>query len=151
MHIQKMYYLCSTVIVVHQFRFKSPLVIPGDFFVYLCYMRVFFDHVTGFGKVSDLEVIVNCAYGLIEENESPADALCTGWIPWEGKWYNERSTRLDLSLYKPSKTTRKLSKFITVQAGDIDASLEEYNILYDKYCKHHGFKRDIKLESFREC
>ena len=114
-------------------------------------MKVFFDHVTGFGKVSDLEVIVNCAYGVIEEDECPADALCAGWIPWEGKWYNERSTRLDLGLYKPSKTTRKLSKFITVQAGDIDASLEEYNVLYDKYCKYHGFKRDIKIESFRGC
>jgi len=30
-------------------------------------MRIFFNHIRGFGKVSDLEVIVNCAYGILED------------------------------------------------------------------------------------
>lgn len=114
-------------------------------------MKVYFDHVTGFGKVSDLEVIVNCAYGILEPNESDIDALKQGWIPWEGKWYNERSTRINLSEYSPSKTTKKLAKNIIVELGSLDASLEKYEELYDKYCKYHGFKRDIKLESFKDC
>ena len=114
-------------------------------------MKVYFDHVSGFGKVSDLEVIVNCAYGTLEPNESTTDALHQGWIPWEGKWYNERSTRINLSEYSPSKTTKKLSKKIIVESGRIDGSLEQYTELYDKYCNYHGFKRDIKLESFKDC
>lgn len=114
-------------------------------------MKIFFDHIRGFGKVSDLEVIVNCAYGVLENNESPGESLKQGWIPWEDRWYNERSTRLDLRLYKPTKTTRKLSKRISVQAGDIIGNLEAYQELHNKYCQYHGFQRDIKLESFRDC
>lgn len=114
-------------------------------------MKIFFDHISGFGKVSDLEVIVNCAYGILDDNESSVDALKEGWIPWEGKWYNERSTRIDLSLYTPSKTTKKLAKNITVEHGNVEASLELYTDLYDKYCTYHGFKRDIQLSSFKDC
>jgi arginyl-tRNA--protein-N-Asp/Glu arginylyltransferase len=114
-------------------------------------MKVFFDHVSGFGKVSDLEVIVNGAYGILEPNESDIDALKQGWIPWENKWYNERSTRINLAEYVPSKTTKKLAKRIIVHPGSVDVSLEKYIELYDKYCNYHGFKRDIKLESFKDC
>ncbi len=114
-------------------------------------MKVYFDHINGFGKVSDLEVIVNKAYGILETNESCIDALKEGWIPWEGKWYNERSTRLDLSIYNPSKTTKKLSKKVTIAIGDVLAKQELYEELHIKYCNYHGFKRDIKLESFKEC
>lgn len=114
-------------------------------------MKVFFDHIAGFGKVSDLEVIVNCAYGILESNESSVDALKQGWIPWKDKWYNERSTRIDLSKYQPSKTTKKLAKKIVVEAGNIDAALEQYIELHEKYYTYHGFKRDINLDNFRGC
>lgn len=114
-------------------------------------MKVYFDHLSGFGKVSDLEVIVNCAYGILESGESSVDALLQGWIPWEDRWYNERSTRINLVEYKPTKTTKKLSKNIIVEAGSVDASLEQYMELYDKYCKYHGFKRDIQMSSFKDC
>jgi arginyl-tRNA--protein-N-Asp/Glu arginylyltransferase len=114
-------------------------------------MKIFFDHIKGFGKVSDLEVIVNCAYGILEPDESSIDALKEGWIPWEGKWYNERSTRIDLAVYKPTKTTKKLSKRIIAQSGNVLADLEQYEELHEKYCQYHNFKRDIKLESFKDC
>ena len=114
-------------------------------------MKVIFDHVKGFGKVSDIEVIVPCAYGLLEEGESCNDALKQGWIPWEGKWYNERSTRIDLSIYKPSKTVRRLSKKVIVQSGDVVAEREKYIDLYEKYCQYHGFKRNISIDSFKDC
>ena len=113
-------------------------------------MKIVFDHIKGFGKVSNLEVIINCAFGILED-ETPTQALKEGWIPWEGKWYNERSTRLDLEVYKPSKTTRRLSKKVIVQAGDIEANLEEYTKLHKAYCDYHGFERDISLESFKDC
>jgi arginyl-tRNA--protein-N-Asp/Glu arginylyltransferase len=114
-------------------------------------MKIIFDHIQGFGKVSDLEVIVNCAYGLLDVNESSSEALKSGWIPWEGRWYNERSTRIDLSVYKPTKTTKKLSRNVIVESGDVLTRIEAYSELYDKYCKYHGFKRDISLESFKDC
>lgn len=114
-------------------------------------MKVYFDHIQGFGKVSDLELIVNCAYGILEPNESCINALKEGWIPWEGKWYNERSTRIDLAVYRPSKTTRKLSKRITIETGDIESNIEKYEKLHKAYCDYHGFKRDIKLKSFIDC
>jgi arginyl-tRNA--protein-N-Asp/Glu arginylyltransferase len=114
-------------------------------------MKVYFDHIRGFGKVSDQEVIINCAYGILEVNESSVDALRNGWIPWEDRWYNERSTRLDLSEYAPSKTTKKLARNIIVEHGSIEASLENYIELHDKYCSYHGFKRDINLSSFKDC
>jgi arginyl-tRNA--protein-N-Asp/Glu arginylyltransferase len=114
-------------------------------------MKIYFDHISGFGKVSDLEVIVSCPYGILSPDESPVDALKEGWIPWQNKWYNERSTRINLAKYKPTKTTKKLAKRITVQAGSVIGGIEKYTELYEKYCQHHGFKRDIKLESFKDC
>ena len=114
-------------------------------------MKVYFDHITGFGKVSDLEVIVNCAYGILEPDESSTDALKEGWIPWEDRWYNERSTRINLAEYKPSRTTNKLSKKIIVEGGNLEANLEAYEMLHQKYCDYHNFKRDIKLEFFKDC
>ena len=77
-------------------------------------MKIFFDHINGFGKVSDLEIIVNCAYGILDENESAAEALQNGWIPWEGRWYNERSTRINLTNYNPSKTTKNYLKILVL-------------------------------------
>lgn len=114
-------------------------------------MKVYFDHITGFGKVSDLEVIINCAYGILDPDESSADALKEGWIPWKDRWYNERSTRINLAEYKPSRTTNKLSKKIIVEGGNIEANLEAYEMLHQKYCDYHNFKRDIKLEFFKDC
>ena len=72
-------------------------------------MKVYFDHINGFGKISDYEVIINCAYGILENDETETKALEGGWIPWKGKWYNERSTRIELDKFKPTKTTKKIS------------------------------------------
>jgi hypothetical protein len=77
-------------------------------------MKIYFDHINGFGKISDLEIIVNGAYGILEPNDSCVVALKEGWIPWENKWYNERSTRLNLNIYQPTKTTKKLSNKLTI-------------------------------------
>jgi len=114
-------------------------------------VKIYFDHIKGFGKISNIEVIVNCAYGILESNESSIDALKQGWIPWKGKWYNERSTRIDLNKYFPSKTTRKISKKIITQIGNLSTKKEEYLELYEKYCEYHRFKRDIDLLSFKDC
>lgn len=114
-------------------------------------MKIHFDHINGFGKISDYEVIVNCAYGVLEESETETNALEEGWIPWEGKWYNERSTRLELDRYKPTKTTKKLSKKIKTIRGSLVNNLDHYEQLHKKYCEHNSFNRDISLTSFEGC
>jgi hypothetical protein len=71
-----------------------------------------FDHIEGFGKVSDQDYIYSQPYGELEPGEKPSDALNQGWIPWDGDWYNLRSVRIDLSDYKPHDTTKRLSRHI---------------------------------------
>lgn len=108
-------------------------------------MKIYFDHVNGFGKISDYELIVNCAYGILEPSEEPSDALSTGWVPWKGRWYNERSTRIDLKDYRPSKTTKRLSNKITIK----HTTFGNYDDMYRAYCEYNGFKRDIY--DFSDC
>lgn len=115
-------------------------------------MKVYFDHVTGFGKIKHIDFIMSEPYGILEPNESEEDAIKEGWVPWsDGRWYNIRSVRINLEKYRPSKTTKKLSKRITLENGNIEANLEEYKILYNKYCEYHKFQRHIKFDDFKEC
>ena len=114
-------------------------------------MKIFFDHISGFGKIKHMDFIFSNPYGVLDVNESEEDVIKEGWILWEDYWYNLRSVRLDLNEYKPAKTTRKLSKHVTVEHGNVLANLEQYEDLYAKYCTYHGFKRDINLASFKDC
>jgi arginyl-tRNA--protein-N-Asp/Glu arginylyltransferase len=114
-------------------------------------MKIHFDHINGFGKISNYEVIVNCSYGILEKNESETRALQEGWIPWKGKWYNERSTRIDLTEFKPTKTSKKISKKIKTVKGSLIDKLKDYQELYTKYCLHNSFQRNINLSSFEGC
>lgn len=108
-------------------------------------MRVVFDHINGFGKVSDQDFIYSQPYGELEPGEKPSAALAQGWIPWDGVWYNLRSVRINLEHYKPHETTRRLGKKIeTVYALFEDTP--EYRSIYQKYLDHHGFERTIAWE-----
>lgn len=114
-------------------------------------MKVYFDHVNGFGKISDYEVIINCAYGILETDETETNALEGGWIPWKDRWYNERSTRINLERFKPTKTTKRLSNKIKTIKKSFSDNLEEYKELHKKYCLYNSFKRNISLSSFEGC
>lgn len=114
-------------------------------------MKIFFDHVNGFGKISNYEVIINCAYGILEESETKTEALEHGWIPWKDKWYNERSTRIKLDFFRPTKTTKRLSNKIKISKGSFIDKIQEYEELHKKYCQHNFFQRNISLESFEGC
>lgn len=108
-------------------------------------MRVIFDHINGFGKVSNQDFIYSQPCGELEEEESSVEALENGWIPWDGDWYNLRSVRIDLSLYKPHKTTRRLAKKVTAVHQEFNDS-PELRDLYKKYCEYHGYERTITWE-----
>ena len=114
-------------------------------------MKVHFDHVSGFGKVKHMDFIFSDPYGTLEEGESGADALKQGWIPWGDRWFNLRSVRLDLSLYTPAATVRKLARNVQTAPGDMKLSQDNYKALYEHYCDHHGFARDIEWEYFQDC
>jgi arginyl-tRNA--protein-N-Asp/Glu arginylyltransferase len=108
-------------------------------------MKVVFDHVNGFGKVSDQDFIYSQPHGVLEEGENPADALAQGWIPWDGDWYNLRSVRINLDHYKPHETTKRIGKKIkTVYALFEDTP--EYREIYQKYLDYHGYERTITWE-----
>lgn len=105
-------------------------------------MKILFDHIEGFGKVSQQDFIYSQPYGVLEPGESAEKALSEGWIPWDGKWYNLRSVRIDLSVYQPTRTTTRLARHVDfVYQPFKDKPL--YRELYSKYCDHHGFKRTI--------
>lgn len=108
-------------------------------------MKVIFNHVKGFGKVSDQDFIYSEPHGLLEAGDDEVEAFENGWIPWDGLWYNLRSVRIDLSQYKPNDTTKKLSKNITFTQEKFEDK-PIYRELYEKYCKHHGFERTITWE-----
>lgn len=104
-----------------------------------------FDHINGFGKVSDQDFVYSQPHGIMEEGETADEALAAGWIPWDGSWYNLRSVRIDLGEYKPHETTRKLSRLIDFMYQKFEDK-PIYRKLYEAYCKHHGFQRTITWE-----
>ena len=106
-------------------------------------MKIFFDHVNGFGKIRDYEVIINCAYGILEESETETEALENGWIPWKGKWYNERSTRIKLDFFRPTKTTKRLSNKIKILKGSFIDKMKELLLLRES----KNLELELELES----
>jgi arginyl-tRNA--protein-N-Asp/Glu arginylyltransferase len=108
-------------------------------------MRVVFDHINGFGKVSDQDFIYSQPYGELEPGESAEQALEQGWIPWDGAWFNLRSVRIDVALYKPHETTRRLAKKVKCEYKKFEDK-PIYRELYQKYCDYHGYQRTITWE-----
>jgi hypothetical protein len=108
-------------------------------------LRVRFNHIEGFGKVSAQDFIYSQPQGFLEPGENPNDALNQGWIPWDGAWYNVRSVRINLSKYKPHDTTRKKARLIDYQYQPFEDK-PVYREIYDKYLAHHGFERTISWE-----
>lgn len=108
-------------------------------------MKVVFNHINGFGKVSNQDFIYSEPHGVLEEGETEVEAFEKGWIPWDGVWYNLRSVRIDLKEYKPNDTTRKLSRHIDFMYEKFEDK-PIYRELYESYCKHHGFERTVIWE-----
>ena len=119
-------------------------------------MRVYFRHYSG--AIAEYDYLFfDCMakVGLHEEDI----ALQEGWLPDDysepqkmpnmseedrSDWYQARQTRIDLSLFKDTRTTkkaRKKCKQVTtevVQADDINLSI--LSSIFDKYTKYRGFK-----------
>lgn len=111
-------------------------------------MKIVFDHINGFGKVSEIDFIYSNPRGIPTKN-TPITYLEEGWVEWGEYWYALRSVRLKVDEYTPSKTTKRLSKKIQVTKSN----LNQYNLvlleeIYNKYVEYHNYVRDIKLSDF---
>ena len=45
-------------------------------------MLVKFNHINGFGKITNQDFVYSNPEGILEKNEKPDDALNQGWIHW---------------------------------------------------------------------
>jgi hypothetical protein len=109
-------------------------------------MKIKFDHIQGFGKVTDQDFIYSEPYGELEPHENPEHALDTGWIPWEDKWYNIRSVRIDVSAYNPSKSIRRTHKKIRCTKSHKISDYNDLVDMYENYCDIRGFRRSIDID-----
>lgn len=112
-------------------------------------IRVVFDHIEGFGKITEQDFIYSDPKGVAEGTDF-IDYLEKGWVEWDGYWYNLRSTRIRVSDYEPTKTVRKLAKKVDAQVVNVDKeTLTILKPIYDTYVEAKGFRRDIRLEDFK--
>lgn len=111
-------------------------------------IKVIFDHITGFGKITEQDFIFSDPKGIALGTDYNS-YLNEGWVEWQGYWYNLRSTRIKISDYKPTKTVKRLAN--KVQISKVILTQEELDRLqpvYEKYVTTKGYKRDIRLEDF---
>lgn len=111
-------------------------------------MRILFDHINGFGKITNQDFVYSNPEGILENSETPDDALNKGWIPWKDKWYNHRSVRINLDNYYPGKTTKKDFKKINCEFRAISEfkNLKTAEKIYEIYCEKKSFLRSISID-----
>lgn len=113
-------------------------------------IKVVFDHIEGFGKITQRDFIYSDPKG-INLKEDYLDYLEEGWVEWQNYWYNLRSTRILIKDYSPTKTTKKLSKRVNLTYTVLTSQqLKVLTPIYKKYVKVKEFTRDISLKDFED-
>lgn len=111
-------------------------------------IKVIFDHVSGFGKITEQDFIYSDPKGIALGTDYN-NYLNEGWVEWQGYWYNLRSTRIKVSDYKPTKTVKRLANKVQVSKVILtQEELDKLEPIYEKYVKAKGYKRDIELKNF---
>lgn len=111
-------------------------------------IKVIFDHVSGFGKITEQDFIYSDPKGIALGTDYNT-YLNEGWVEWQGYWYNLRSTRIKVSEYKPTKTVKRLANKVRVSKVILtQEELDRLEPIYEKYVKAKGYKRDIELKDF---
>ena len=111
-------------------------------------MKVIFNHISGFGKMTDKDFIYSDPKAIVDDGRF-IDALNEGWIEWGDYWYNLRSVRINTTKYEPTKTTKKMSKRVNARLTILsDKNIGDLKHCYEKYVSTQGFARDIALEDF---
>jgi len=111
-------------------------------------MRWLFDHTYGFGKMSKQNIIYSPCAALLEPREYK-EFLENGWYPASNHiWFQTRSTRVNLELYKPTKTVLRLAKKVKFfpDVNMTPAKRERLARIYDKYIAHKGYSDDMSID-----
>lgn len=89
------------------------------------------------------ETMLYYPFGGIFEQRERAEALSNGWFPINNTiWFQSRSTRLDLNVYKPSKKILNIAKKIRY-FPDVSMNPDKkarLQAIYQKYISHKGFQ-----------
>lgn len=114
-------------------------------------MKIYFDHINGFGKISNQDLIYTEIFGYPEINDDFDDLLENGWLPWNNYWFQARSTRYNLSLIDFHKKTKKIAKKIEYKLGkpsneDIDRISKAYQSKKN-FISKHVFDNELMLEN----
>jgi hypothetical protein len=111
-------------------------------------MKLLFDHTYGFGKMSK-QSFIYAPYGALLEPAEHKQYLLEGWFPVKKDiWFQTRSTRINLSLYKPKKDIFKKSKKIKYFV-DVKLTENKKKLLiniYNKYIKYKNFRYDLSID-----
>lgn len=111
-------------------------------------MELLFDHTYGFGKMTKQNIHYVPFAAMLKPNEYK-EYLEKGWYPAnEEVWFQTRSTRLNLNLYKTSKNILKLSKKIKY-FPDVNMTPEKkkrLKVIYEKYISHREYNYDLSID-----
>lgn len=110
-------------------------------------MKITFDHIEGWGKISSDDVIYSPCWATVD-TESPDEMLENGWLPWQNKWFPARAVRYDLSQVKFSKTTRKMSK--KVITSNRKPTYDEFDSIAHFYSQHKKIKSTHVFEEIKK-
>ena len=114
-------------------------------------MKIIFDHINGFGKVSSQDLIYTPIFAYPEIDDDFDDLLEQGWLPWDNYWFQSRSVRYNLSKIDFHKKTKKLAKKIEYQIGkpSNEDILRISNSYQSKkgFISEHVFDNELMLEN----
>lgn len=115
------------------------------------YMKIYFDHINGFGKISNQDLIYTEIFGYPEINDDFDNLLENGWLPWNNYWFQSRSVRYDLSKMHFNKKINKLAKKIEYQLGKPEKKdVDRISKLYQEkkgFISEHIFDNELMLEN----
>jgi hypothetical protein len=114
-------------------------------------MKIIFDHINGFGKISNQDFIHTSVTGYPEISDDFDELLELGWLPWNNYWFQARSVRYNLSKIKFHKKTIKTAKKIEYQIGkpskeDILRISKSYQNK-KTFSSDHVFDNELMLEN----
>ena len=93
--------------------------------------------------------IIYVPFGVMLEPHEYKEYLEQGWYPATNDiWFQTRSTRINLELYKPTKNVLRLAKKVKY-FPDVNMTLakrERLARIYDKYIAHKGYNDDMSID-----
>lgn len=114
-------------------------------------MKIYFDHINGFGKIFNQDLIHCGVFGYPEINDDFDDLLENGWLPWNDYWFQARSVRYNLLELEYHKKTKKISKKIEYQLGKpSQKDIERISNCYQAkrgFLSKHVFDNELMLEN----